>query len=94
MPKFRKKPVIIEAQQWDKSKPHDKVVLVSQSPINFLRNDKCFHCGGIMGDHGYIGTFEGEHIVCPGDWVIKGVADEFYACKPYIFEKTYELIQE
>jgi hypothetical protein len=24
------------------------------------------------------------------DWIIKGVNGEFYPCKPYIFEKTYE----
>ena len=26
----------------------------------------------------------------PGDWVIKGVAGEFYPCKPEVFDKTYE----
>jgi hypothetical protein len=26
----------------------------------------------------------------PGDWVIRGVAGEFYPCKPDIFEATYE----
>lgn len=36
-----------------------------------------------------IATLEGAHIVTPGDWVIKGVAGEFYPCKPDIFKMTY-----
>ena len=26
----------------------------------------------------------------PGDWIITGIAGETYACKPDIFEQTYE----
>ena len=37
-----------------------------------------------------IKTLEGEMIVSPGDYVIKGISNEFYPCKPDIFEKTYE----
>ena len=40
--------------------------------------------------HGWIKTLEGGHIVTPGDWIIKGVAGEFYPCKPDIFAMTYE----
>ena len=32
------------------------------------------------------------HIATEGDYVIKGVEGEFYACKPEIFHKTYEAI--
>lgn len=35
-------------------------------------------------------TGEGNHYVSLGDWIIRGVAGEFYPCKPDIFEKTYE----
>lgn len=54
----------------------------------------CRHCGRDMHDHGWIDTLEGGHIVCPGDWVITGVAGEHYPCKPDIFEATYELVEE
>jgi hypothetical protein len=50
----------------------------------------CEHCGIRMHDHGWIDTKEGGHIVCPGDWIITGVAGERYPCKPDIFEATYE----
>jgi hypothetical protein len=29
-----------------------------------------------------------------GDYIIKGVKGEFYPCRPDIFEKTYELVEE
>ena len=54
----------------------------------------CRHCGRDMHDHGWVDTLEGGHIVCPGDWVITGVAGEHYPCKPDIFEATYELVEE
>lgn len=53
----------------------------------------CKHCGEAMDNHGWIETLEGGHIVCPGDWIIKGVAGEFYPCKPDIFAATYELVE-
>ncbi len=37
-----------------------------------------------------IATLEGLHWVDPGDWVIRGVAGEFYPCKPDIFAATYD----
>ena len=54
----------------------------------------CEHCGRNMHNHGWIDTLEGGHIVCPGDFVIKGVKGEYYPCKPDIFEMTYELVTE
>ena len=37
-----------------------------------------------------ISTLEGDMIASPGDWNITGVNGEQYPCKPDIFEKTYE----
>lgn len=49
--------------------------------------------GGIWIDpadgHLMIRTLEGDMKVSLGDWVIRGVAGEFYPCRPEIFEKTY-----
>jgi hypothetical protein len=38
-------------------------------------------------------TLEGEMYVDPGDWIITGVKGEHYACKPDIFELTYEVAE-
>ena len=35
-------------------------------------------------------TLEGAMEASPGDWIIRGVAGEFYPCKPHIFDVTYE----
>jgi hypothetical protein len=53
----------------------------------------CRHCGNIMHVHGWIDTLEGGHIVCPGDWIIRGVQGEFYPCKDEIFKLTYEPVE-
>ena len=55
---------------------------------------QCEKCGQIMHVHGWIDTLEGGHIVCPGDWIITGVAGEFYPCKSDIFEATYERVTD
>ena len=38
-----------------------------------------------------IPTLEGDMVAVPSDYIIKGVAGEFYPCKEDIFHKTYEL---
>lgn len=38
----------------------------------------------------HIDTLEGRMSAQVGDWIIKGVKDEFYPCKPDIFDATYE----
>lgn len=54
---------------------------------------KCKYCKNIMHNHGWVDTLEGGHIVCPGDWIIKGIQGEFYPCKPDIFKDTYEEVK-
>ncbi len=83
--KYRKKPVIVEATQWMLPGDHDQVTEYTGSTF-----DKCEQCGFSSVYHGSIKTLEGEHIVCPRDWVITGVKGEHYPCKPDIFEETYE----
>lgn len=95
--KYRKKPVVIEAYQWFEVSEFDKNVI---RDVDYYRHpnidgqNDCKHCSNIMHNHGWIDTLEGGHIVCPKDWVITGVQGEKYPCKPDIFEKTYEKVEE
>src|SRR5690348_7855569 len=76
--RYRKKPVVIEAM----------------GPLT-AENMKAVStwCGGTAGSTGLrVATLEGEMIAFIGDYVICGVAGEFYPCKPQIFEATYELV--
>lgn len=41
-----------------------------------------------------IDTLEGAMVANVGDWIIKGVNGELYPCKPDIFEKTYEPVEQ
>ncbi len=50
----------------------------------------CQHCTKTMHHHGWIDTLEGGHIVCPDDWIIKGVKGELYPCRDDIFRATYD----
>jgi hypothetical protein len=82
--KFRKKPVVIEAIQFTRHNWEE----VKQFTNNTSHS---FRTGRNEIDYCTIPTLEGEHIATEGDWIIKGVNNEFYPCKPDIFEKTYEL---
>jgi hypothetical protein len=83
MPKFRKKPVVIEAEQWYPGKVIEGVV--GERPATLGGN-------GLSPEPAmaFIKTLEGTMRVSDGDWVITGVKGERYPCKPDIFEATYE----
>jgi hypothetical protein len=42
----------------------------------------------------YVHTLEGVMLASPGDYIITGVDQEQYPCKPDIFEKTYEPLED
>jgi hypothetical protein len=79
MPKFRKKPVVIEAMQYT---GRNAVAVMEWAGIPEISEDLT---GGIE-----IATLEGTMRADPGDWVIRGVRGELYPCKPDIFAATYE----
>lgn len=93
MPKYRKKPVVVEAVRWTESN--------LEEIRNFVGSDLIEECVeffdikrtlnkmlvGIA-----IDTLEGTMRVDYGDYIIKGVKGEFYPCKPDIFEQSYEEI--
>jgi hypothetical protein len=87
--KYRKKPVVIEAIQWDGN---------NLTEIRNFVDEKVLLCDYPRGKHEQvelsIETLEGDHLVTKGDYIIKGVAGEFYPCKPDIFEQTYEMVGE
>ena len=82
--KFRKKPVVIEAELYDGSK---------QSIVNVLRLAKTsLRSVGLFPDHLIIKTLEGNHRADIGDWIIQGVKGELYPIKNDIFLLTYERV--
>lgn len=84
MKKYRKKPVVIEAIQYN----GDNYNEIS----NFTGNKSLL--GLKQSNEIIINTLEGNMIASVGDYIIKGIKGEFYPCKPDIFELTYELVGE
>lgn len=82
--KFRKKPIVIDAEQWF---PGNHIEgLDYDYPIN---STEWYYL-----DYAYVPTLEGRMKVSEGDWIITGVRGEKYPCKPDIFEQTYERVEE
>ena len=80
--KYRKKPVIVEAVIWTGNNI-DEVKELAKSAVEHI----------IFVDNNlYIETLEGNMNVSIGDYIIKGIAGEFYPCKPDIFKQTYETV--
>lgn len=84
MKKYRKKPLVITAVQWDGE--------------NYLEVNKL---GGISSfivepNNGtiLINTLEGQIVALKGDYIIKGIKDELYPCKPDIFKASYEEVND
>ena len=88
MPMFKKKPVKIEAHQ-HKGSPQREIDLLA-----WIGDSAHIEHDGGESTNIIIHTLEGDHTANIGDWIIKGVAGEFYPCKPDIFEQTYELVKE
>jgi len=82
MSKFRKKPVVISA--WRIELDSDKLDWVAAA-FAAETIDWCPSGEGL-----YINTLEGHMRGDMGDWLIRGVKGELYACKPDIFAATYE----
>ena len=82
MKRYVKKPIVVEAVQYNGNNV--------QEILNF--------CGGtaVVGtlNEITIKTLEGPLDVSEGDFIIKGVEGEFYPCKPDIFEKTYDVVED
>ena len=101
-PRFRKKPVEIEAMRISADNEDH-----SGRTLDANRRDIAATSGWMLGN-GFrdfkvcgdgpfgiaIETLEGTMTAAPGDWIIRGVQGEFYPCKPDIFEATYEPVED
>lgn len=90
MGKFRKKPVVIEARQYDGT------LDCARRIINWVHQGTPAEANVIISHHPRglrIRTLEDELTATTGDWIIRSVKGEFYACKPDIFEATYEPVK-
>lgn len=77
---YQKNPMVIEAILFDTEYLNAAKVFCKDLCYNPEIDNYC------------IKTLEGDMVVRNGDYIIKGVAGEFYPCKKAIFEKTYQKV--
>jgi len=94
--KYRKKPITIEAAQWDGTREGGDRIRVWISSSGHALPTALNYCGpvGAKLNGITICTPEGDTVASPGDYIIRGVQGEFYPCKPDIFELTYEQVDD
>lgn len=96
--RYRKKPVVIEAMHWDGSAVSATRILHWMLHFDTTGEYHQHLMDGTLIAHPdpylLIDTLEGRMTASSGDYVIKGVQDEFYSCKPDIFLMTYEPVGE
>ncbi len=80
MAKYRKKPVVIDAMQFDGNNYKECELFIEGNFDNTV-------------NYPNIKTLEGVMRVSKHDFIIKGVKGEFYPCKPDIFKMTYDKIE-
>ena len=85
MQKFVKKPVVIEAIQYDGANITEIETFVGGKLPTVMNSNKDTQL--------VVSTLEGDMKISKKDYVIKGVNGEFYPCKPDIFEKTYDVVE-
>lgn len=78
--KYRKKPVVIEAVQFTSNNYEECERFLDGNYDNTL-------------NYPNVRTLNGIVSVSIGDYLCKGIAGEFYPCKPDIFEATYDKIK-
>jgi len=81
--KFRKKPVVIDAIQWNGDNYPELFEFVNVYGQMNKENDSLF-----------IRTLEGTMEASLYDWIIKGIKGEYYPCKPDIFASTYDKVEQ
>lgn len=82
MPRFIKRPIVIDADQWNPSDPYcvERALMIPGARL--------------IGQNLLINTLEGVMTALPGDWIIRGIKGEYYPCKADIFQATYMRVEE
>ena len=92
--KFKKKPVEIEAMQWDGTLSSANEIMEWSRTDMGPRIVYNSYTNTIHEPHLNILTMEGVMVARKKDWIIRGIHGEVYPCNPDIFEKTYAPSEE
>lgn len=96
---YTKKPVTIKAKVFNgELDGYNEKGSGAYNMVDWLDNHNSCHKAVIQENEGRVrfilATLEGDMLVQKGDYVIIGVANEVYPCKPEIFEASYTYTPE
>lgn len=91
--RYRKKPVEVEAVQWTGLNLEEIKAFVGKLLIYDIIDTAWKVRKGKPRVFMKIKTLEGDMLASEGDYIIKGIAGEFYPRKPDIFKATYEEVE-
>lgn len=103
MPKYRKKPVQIEAVQFIGIDADYKPMFATSEPDWLKKALELPHNADgaafvftqqSRAPYLVVNTIEGAMSATHGCWIIRGVKGELYPCQPEIFAATYDLVEE
>ena len=89
MKHYRKKPVVIQAVQWNGVNTGEVLELASKE---FVQGNLVFH--GLEDKITIFGKDSDMAVAFRGDYLIRGVQGELYPCPREVFEQTYELVEQ
>jgi len=81
MPKFRRKPTVVDAVQWTGANPDEVLHFIGIESDATVFNET-------------MRTLKGNMLVSKGDWIIRAVKGEVYSCRPDTFTETYEPVPD
>jgi hypothetical protein len=81
MPLFMKKPIVVEARQWDGT------FKSARELIEWSKNNLCWVEQGL-----FVETLEGILVVRERDWIIKDDKGSYHPCAEEIFYENYDEI--
>ena len=89
--KYRKKPVVVEAVQITKEIRNNFGPFPEWALPHLIggKTEKICNSEWLQ-----VKTLEGNMNISDGDFLIQGVSGEVYPCKPNIFDKTYEPVED
>jgi hypothetical protein len=94
--KYRKKPIVVEAEVYREGLEDYFIYHVPM--FGEFTKEECIQSGFNMDWEKdkipVIKTLEGVRVISSGDYIVTGIEGERYPCKPHIFKATYDPVEE
>jgi hypothetical protein len=90
MPRFRKRPIVVEAERFDGTIECAERLSREYASNVWPQFGNTFETHMDWTGRLYVDTHGGLVVAEPGDWIVTGIDGERYPCRPGLFEALYE----